>query len=91
MLMMCAALSAPIMTSCSDDNYDTHQYKVGVNLHVWGPRPVARGGELRFLGSGMDRITSITLPGAGDVTDLTVGSKAAIRVIVPHYAERGKE
>lgn len=49
MLMMCAALSAPIMTSCSDDNYDTQQYKGGVNLNVWGPRPVARGGELRFL------------------------------------------
>lgn len=32
MLMMCAALSAPIMTSCSDDNYDTQQYKGGVNL-----------------------------------------------------------
>lgn len=43
MLMMCAALSAPIMTSCSDDNYDTQQYKGGVNLNVWGPRPVARG------------------------------------------------
>lgn len=90
MLMMCAALSAPIMTSCSDDNYDTQQYKGGVNLNVWGPRPVARGGELRFLGSGMDRITSITLPGAGDVTDISVVSNEEIRIIVPQNAEPGK-
>jgi hypothetical protein len=85
-----AAAVTPLMTSCSNDDYDTQQYKGGVNLNVWGPRPVARGGELRFLGSGMDQITSISIPGAGDVTDIKVVSGEEIRITVPQTSEEGK-
>lgn len=87
---MFAGLLSPVMTSCSKDDYDTQQYKGGVNLNVWGPRPVARGGELRFLGSGMDKITSITLPGSGDITEIKVISSEEIRITVPQDAEPGK-
>lgn len=83
------ALMLPALTSCDNDDFDTQQYKGGVNLNVWGPRPVARGGELRFLGSGMDQITSITLPGSGDVTDIKVISPEEIRITVPQNAEPG--
>lgn len=57
---------------------------------MWGPRPVARGGELRFLGSGMDQITSIKIPGSGDVTDIKVIDGNEIRITVPQDAEPGK-
>ncbi len=78
------------VSSCSDDNdLNTQQYKGGVNLNVWGPRPVARGGELRFLGSGLDQITSITLPGSGDITDIRVISSGEIRITVPQDAMPG--
>ena len=70
LLALCMALMLPALTSCDNDDFDTQQYKGGVNLNVWGPRPVARGGELRFLGSGMDQITSITLPGSGEFASL---------------------
>lgn len=90
LFMLCAGILAPAVTSCSKDDYDTQQYKGGVNLNVWGPRPVARGGELRFLGSGMNNITSITLPGSGDITDIKVISNEEIRITVPQNAEPGK-
>ena len=77
------------LTSCDDDDLSTNQYIGGINLNVFGPSPVARGGELRFLGSGMNQITSITLPGAGDITDIQVISPEEIRIIVPQTAEPG--
>lgn len=90
-LLMCGALAVSgTFTSCSeDDEFSTQQYKGGVSLNVWGPRPVARGGELRFLGSGLDQITSITLPGSGDITDIKVISSNEIRIIVPQDAQPG--
>ena len=59
------------------------------SLNVFGPSPVARGGELRFLGSGMDQIQSVTIPGCGDITDITRVSSDEIRVTVPQTAEPG--
>lgn len=82
-------LSGGVLTSCSNDDFSTNQYQGGVSLNVFGPCPVARGGELRFLGSGMNKITAITFPGAGDVTDIQVISNEEIRVVVPQDAEVG--
>lgn len=88
-ITLCLAVLMTMLSSCEQDTYDTQQYKGGVNLNVWGPRPVARGGELRFLGSGMNQITSITLPGSGNVTDIKVISNEEIRITVPQDAEPG--
>lgn len=79
------------ITSCNDDKdeFSTEQYTGGVKLNVWGPCPVARGGELRFLGSGMDHITAISLPGCDKITDLKVVSSEEVRITVPQNAEEG--
>ena len=91
-LLMAGALmlSGVALTSCDDDNnLDTNQYVGGVSLNVFGPCPVARGGELRFLGSGMNQIQSVTLPGSGEITDIRVISNTEIRITVPQNAEPG--
>lgn len=58
--MMCLILLGCLSFSACDDGdeEDTNQYKGGISLNVFGPSPVARGGELRFLGSwnGQDTI-----------------------------------
>lgn len=78
------------LSSCSkDDDLSTDQYGKGVHLNVWGPCPVARGGELRFLGSGMNQVTGITLPGSGKITDIKTVSNEEIRITVPQDAEEG--
>ncbi len=89
--MACLLLSSGFaLTSCDDDDdFGTNQYVGGITLNVFGPSPVARGGELRFLGSGMNKITSVTLPGAGDITDIQVISPEEIRITVPQSAEPG--
>lgn len=78
-------------TSClKGDDVDTNQYTGGISLNVFGPSPVARGGELRFLGSGMDQVTAVWIPGSGDVTEIRVISDTEIRITVPQDAEPGQ-
>lgn len=90
-LMMCLMMVTSIaFTSCDDGtDIDTDQFKGGVHLNAFGPCPVLRGGELRFIGSGLDQINSITLPGSGEITDIQVVSPGEIRIIVPQDAEPG--
>lgn len=84
-------VSGGLLTACSDENeFSTQQYKGGVSLNVFGPCPVARGGELRFLGSGMNQITAIAFPESDDVTEIKVISNEEIRVTVPQDAGEGK-
>lgn len=88
--MMCLTAGSVCLTSCSDSNdFDTNQYKGGVNLNVFGPSPVARGGQLRFLGSGMDQITQIQIPGCDAITDIERINSEEIRVVVPQTALPG--
>ncbi len=89
--MMCLTLfNCLSFTACDNGEYlDTNQYKGGISLNVFGPSPVARGGELRFLGSGMDKVTAVVIPGCDDITDIKVISSAEIRVTVPQTAEPG--
>ena len=77
-------------TACDNgDDEDTNQYKGGISLNVFGPSPVSRGGVLRFLGSGMDKVTAVVIPGCDDITDIEVVSDTEIRVTVPQTAQPG--
>lgn len=89
--MMCLMLfSCLTFTACDNgDDEDTNQYKGGISLNVFGPSPVSRGGVLRFLGSGMDKVTAVAIPGCDDITDIEVGSDTEIRVTVPQTAQPG--
>ncbi len=89
--MMCLMLLGCLSFLACDngDEEDTNQYKGGINLNVFGPSPVARGGQLRFLGSGMDQIQSVAIPGAGEITDIEIISTDEIRITVPQTAEVG--
>ena len=90
LLVLCMLVVLPALTSCDDDDkYNTEQYKGGVSLNAFGPSPVARGGELRFLGSGLDKITKVSIPGCEDITDIQVISPNEIRVTVPQTAQPG--
>ena len=74
------------LTACSEDDLDTNQYKGGVSLNAYGPNPVMRGGQLRFVGSNLDKIASIQIPGAPAITNLDVvksGVPSEIRITVP--------
>lgn len=89
--MMCLMLLGSVsFTAClSEDDVDTNQYKGGVNLNAFGPSPVARGGVLRFLGSGLDKVTGVEIPGCDVISDIEVVTTNEIRVTVPQTAMPG--
>ncbi len=84
--LLVVALMGLSLTACSSDDLDTNQYKGGVSLNAFGPNPVVRGGTLRFVGSNLDQIASIQIPGVSAITSYEVvkaGVPSEIRVTVP--------
>ena len=81
------AVSVAVLSGCKNELLDTNQYAgTGVVLNVYGPQPVMRGGELRFLGSNLDKVTDVIIPGVDPITEINVvkaGVPSEIRVIVP--------
>ena len=84
--LLVVALVGLSLTGCSSDDLDTNQYQGGVSLNAYGPNPVMRGGQLRFVGSNLDQIASVTIPGIPEITSIDVvkaGIPSEIRVTVP--------
>ena len=84
--LLVVALMGLSLTACSEDDLDTNQYQQGVHLNVYGPQPVMRGGQLRFLGSNLDQISKIQIPGCDDITNIEVvkaGIPSEIKITVP--------
>ncbi len=87
-LMMCLMLTGAVsFTACSNDDLDTNQFVSSVGLNVYGPTPVMRGGTLRFIGSNLDQVSQVEIPGVAPITNIEVvkaGIPSEIRVVVPH-------
>jgi hypothetical protein len=75
-----------ILSSCDDEEGSSGE----VVLQSFGPSPVMRGGELRFIGQNLDRVTAIVLPGSGEVTSFTTHTSALIVIQVPDATVEGK-
>ena len=79
---------ATIVAACKVDRLDTNQIveTPDVVLTAYGPRPVVRGGVLRFVGSNLDQVASVTLQGCAPITDIIVikaGVPSEIQITVP--------
>lgn len=85
--MLALSLIALSLTSCNDeDNLNTDQFGNGISLEAFGPCPVLRGGTLHFIGSNLDQISEIDLPGADPITQYEVlksGRESEITITVP--------
>lgn len=85
-LLLVIALAGLSLAGCSEDNLDTNQFGDGVRLNAFGPSPVMRGGQLRFIGSNLDQIREVHIPGVSPITNIEVikaGVPSEIRVTVP--------
>lgn len=84
--LLVIALVGLSLTGCSEDDLDTNQFGGGVRLNAFGPSPVMRGGQLRFIGSNLDQIREVRIPGVSPITSIEVvkaGVPSEIRVTVP--------
>ncbi len=75
------------LTGCKTDALDTDQYSAKqVRLVSYGPNPVMRGGAVTFIGSNLDKIVEVQVPGVDAISDIEVvksGLQSEIRVILP--------
>ena len=76
-----------VFACSSREELDTDQYDdSAVVLQAYGPQPVVRGGQLRFVGSNLQKVVSVTIPDDNVITDIEVvasGTHSEIRITVP--------
>lgn len=58
-------------------------------LSVFGPSPALRGGELKFIGTNLDKVTAIDLPGTAEINTFVSKSSTEIVITVPQDATPG--
>lgn len=80
------------LTACQNEELDTDQYSGKLALAAIAPNPVMRGGELRIIGSNLEKVSEVRFAGGTSVTSIqtvTSGSRSEIRLTVPMDAEVG--
>ncbi len=77
---------ATFFTSCKKDDKNNN-----VELFSYGPVPIARGAELKFIGVNLDKVTSIVLPDNIEILVADFGSQTSdlITITVPQNAVEG--
>ncbi len=83
--LMMLMVVATAITSCKDDDEASQSYNF---LESFGPCPVARGGELTFLGADLRSVQSVEFPGGETVTPSFNGN-GKFTVTVPESAQPG--
>ena len=75
------------LVGCKHEELNTNQLSDSqVKLVGIAPNPVARGGALRILGSNLQNVQQVEIPGVEPITEIEViasGKVSEIRVIVP--------
>ena len=75
------------LIGCTREELNTDQLSdTQVKLGAFAPNPVARGGALRIMGSNLQKVQQVEIPGIDPITDIEVvseGRVSEIRVIVP--------
>ncbi len=75
------------IASCSKDEDTVSTDPVVLS---YGPSPALRGGELRFIGKNMDKVTMITLPNNIEVKNFTSKTSEMVTIIVPQETVEGE-
>jgi len=84
-LLACLAMIG--LASCTQEELSTDQYSDGaVAFSAFGPNPVVRGDTLTILGSNLEKVKEVRLPGVDPVTEfaeVVAGPKGQLKVVVP--------
>ena len=75
------------LVACTREELSTDQFSDdAVVFSAFAPNPVVRGAELRIMGSNLDKIVEVQIPGAEPITEIEVvssGRVSEIRVVTP--------
>lgn len=85
-LMACILIGGTLFTSCDRDEEDL----TTVKLSVFGPSPALRGGELKFIGTNLDKATAIVLQPNIEITEFVSKTATELVITIPQNAMPGK-
>ena len=66
------------LTGCREELTTDQFDDESVVLSAFAPNPAVRGAELRIVGSNLDRIVEVQIPGSEAITDIEVVSSGRI-------------
>ena len=83
-LLTCMLMGGFFFNSCTPGEDITI-----IELNAFGPSPALRGGELKFIGTNLDKVTAIDIPGTAEITTFVSKTANEISIIVPQDALSG--
>lgn len=81
---LCIVGTSVFFTSCDKEKEDT-----SVVLNSFGPMPIARGAELKFIGKNLDKVTAIVIPDNITITTFNTKTPSLLIITVPQEAAPG--
>jgi len=82
---LCVVSTGLLVTSCEGKEEEDTK----VVLQSFGPMPIARGAELKFIGLNLDKVTSVVLPNDITITTFTKKEPTLLTLTVPQEAMPG--
>ena len=84
LIALCSLIGA---VACTREELSTDQFSDdAVVFGSFAPNPIVRGAELRVIGSNLDKIVEVQIPGSEPITEIEVisaGRVSEIRVVTP--------
>jgi hypothetical protein len=82
---LCVVSAGFLLTSCEGEEEE----ETKVVLYSFGPMPIARGAELKFIGVNLDKVTAVVLPEDINITSFTKKESKLLTLTVPQEAMPG--
>ena len=82
---LCVVSAGLLVTSCEGKEEEDTK----VVLYSFGPMPIARGAELKFIGVNLDKVTAVVLPDDITITTFTKKESGLLTLTVPQEAMPG--
>jgi len=82
---LCVVSAGFLLSSCEGEEEEDPK----VVLYSFGPMPIARGAELKFIGANLDKVTAVVLPDNITITTFTKKEAGLLTVTVPQEAMPG--
>jgi len=84
LILMFMLVSGLLLHSCKKDDTSDE-----VELLSWGPSPALRGGEMKFIGHNLQKVTSIILPQDIEISTFNTSTSELITLTVPEETVDG--
>lgn len=83
--MLCVVSAGLFLTSCEGKEEEDTK----AALYSFGPMPIARGAELKFIGANLDKVTAVVLPDNITITTFTTKTPTLLTLTVPQESVPG--